>query len=100
MSLAEATALVKEKVGDDCGVPNTIKIDLGDDGVIFIDGTVKPNVVSNDDGDADVTIRISLDDYMQVLSGALDAQMAFMTGKLKLDGNMGVAMQFANAMRG
>lgn len=100
MSLQEATQLVKDRVGENCGVANTMKIDLGDDGFIYIDGTADPNVVSNDDNAADCTIKVGIDDYMQILAGALDAQMAFMTGKLKLEGNMGVAMQFASAMRG
>ncbi|MFQ5535224.1 MAG: SCP2 sterol-binding domain-containing protein [Sphingomonadales bacterium] len=100
MSLQEATQLVRDKIGESCGIPNTMKIDFGDDGIIFIDGTATPNVISNDDDPSDVTIKVDIDDYMQILEGSLDAQMAFMTGKLKLEGNMGVAMQFANAMRG
>jgi len=99
LDIEEATALVGEKVGEDCGIPNSMKVDFGDDGVIFIDGTATPNTVSNDDAEADVTIRVSIDDYADILEGALDAQMAFMTGKLKLEGNMGVAMQFAQKMR-
>lgn len=100
MSLQDATQLVKEKIGENCGVANTMKIDLGDDGFIFIDGTASPNTVTNDDSDSDVTIKVAIEDYTQILEGTLDAQMAFMTGKLKLEGNMGVAMQFASAMRG
>jgi len=98
MSLDEATAAVREKIGDDCGIASRMKIDLGEDGVIFIDGTATPNVVSNDDEPADVTITVSLSDYLDILSGAQNAQMAFMAGKLKLEGDMGIAMRFAQLM--
>jgi putative sterol carrier protein len=98
MSLDEATAAVREKIGDDCGIASRMKIDLGEDGVIFIDGTATPNVISNDDEPADVTITVSLSDYLDILSGAQNAQMAFMAGKLKLEGDMGIAMRFAQLM--
>ena len=98
MSLDEATAAVREKIGEDCGIASRMKIDLGEDGVIFIDGTATPNVISNDDEPADVTITVSLSDYLDILSGAQNAQMAFMAGKLKLEGDMGIAMRFAQLM--
>ena len=70
----------------------TVKIDFGgDDGVVFIDGV--NSLVSHADNAADTTIKVSWDDWQSLASGALDGMTAFMTGKLKVEGDMGNAMQ-------
>jgi putative sterol carrier protein len=70
----------------------TIKIDFGGDhGVIFMDGA--NSSVSDADNAADTTIKVSWDDFQSLASGALDGMTAFMTGKLKIEGDMGNAMQ-------
>jgi len=99
MSLEDATQLVKERVGDDVGIPKTIKVDFGKDGVIHLDGRVQPNVVSNEDKGADVTIHCSLKTFLDVTKGKANAQLAFMMGKLKVDGDFDLALQFAKALR-
>lgn len=42
---------------------------------------------------ADVTITVGDDDFIAIATGKLNAQQAFMKGKLKLKGNMGLAMK-------
>lgn len=98
MSLEQVTAEMREKVGTDCGIPKVIKFDFTDDGVIRIDGTQSPNVVDNEDGPADTTISVSMDDFKEIASGSQNAQMAFMMGKLKVDGDMSVAMQLGQIL--
>lgn len=99
MSLEDATQLVKERVGQDVGIRKTIKVDFGKDGVIHLDGQVQPNTVSNENKDADVTIRCSLKTFLDVTSGKANPQLAFMMGRLKVDGNFDLALQFAKALR-
>lgn len=43
--------------------------------------------------DADLTITLSEDDFLALSNGKLNPQQAFMRGKLKLKGNMGIAMK-------
>jgi len=68
-----------------------VKLDFGDDGTIMLDGAASE--VTEEDGDADTTIKVSWDDWQAMAAGQLDGMTAFMTGKLKVEGDMGNAMQ-------
>lgn len=53
-------------------------------------GSVKKGAATS----PDATFTISDEDYMNVASGKLNPQMAFMQGKMKIKGNMGKATKF------
>ena len=93
MSLEQVTEGLRERVGDDSGLKATLKFDFGDDGMVFIDGVADPNTVSNEDQEADCTLSISMDDFMSMVNGELDGTTAFMMGKLKVSGDMAIAMK-------
>jgi putative sterol carrier protein len=73
-----------------------VKLDFGDQGVIMLNG-VDNQVTENDDA-ADTTIKTSWDDWQKMASGELDGMTAFMTGKLKIEGDMGNAMQLQGVL--
>ncbi|PRQ03803.1 SCP2 sterol-binding domain-containing protein [Enhygromyxa salina] len=98
MSLETVTETIKGRVGDDAGLGATLKFDMGTVGVVFIDGKAQPNTVSNDNKDADCTIGLSLEDLEAMMAGDLAPTTAFMAGKLKVDGDMGVAMKLQSIM--
>jgi putative sterol carrier protein len=54
------------------------------------DGTVK---VTEGGADADVTIHASEETFKAIASGEQNPTTAYMTGKLKIDGDMGAAMK-------
>ncbi len=66
-----------------------------DEGAIFLDDSVAPAVITNAAGDAPCTIKISLENFDKMLQGDLNPMMAFMTGKMKVEGDKGVAMKLA-----
>ena len=74
----------------------TVKLDFGDQGTIMLDGVA--NKVSEDDGAADTTIKIAWDDWQSMADGQLDGMTAFMTGKLKVEGDMSNAMQLQSVL--
>ena len=93
MNLEACTQTIRTKVGADSGLAATLKFDCGADGVIRIDGVSTPNTVSNDNTDADCTVGITLENLNALLSGDLEPTTGFMAGKLKVSGDMGVAMR-------
>ncbi len=98
MGIDELTNKIKEKVGTNSGLDATVKFDLGGDGVIFIDGKSSPNAVSNEDKDADCTISMTLENFLKLIDGDLDPTTAYMFGKLKVAGSMGVAMKLSKVI--
>lgn len=68
-----------------------VKIDFGAEGAIMLDGVAER--VSEDDGEADTVIKVSWEDWQALAGGQLDGMTAFMTGKLKVEGDMSNAMQ-------
>lgn len=78
-------------------LPNKrVKLDFGDEGRIMLDGT--SNTVNEDDGVADTTIKVSWTDWQAMADGQLDGMTAFMTGKLKVEGDMSNAMQLQGVL--
>ena len=89
--------LVQKMQDNQAWVPGkTVKLDFGDQGVVLLDGTA--NRVSEEDSAADTTIKTSWDDWEKMASGELDGMTAFMTGKLKIEGDMGNAMQLQGVL--
>ena len=98
MSLETITTGMRERIGASSGLNATLKFDFGADGIIYVDGASDPNTVSNEDKDADCTITMSMSDFQSMAKGELDGTTAFMMGKLKVAGNMGIAMKLSSLL--
>ena len=94
MTKSELTAKMQENAAYLPG--KTVKLDFGDDGTILMDGN--SNSVTESDGAADTTIKVSWADWQAMADGQLDGMTAFMTGKLKVEGDMSNAMQLQGVL--
>jgi putative sterol carrier protein len=93
MSLEDMTAAVRRKVNENPKFGHTVLIDLGTDGVIFVDGTQVPAVITNEREEAETTLTLPTSLFTKMLNGDGGATMAYMTGKLKISGSVGVALK-------
>jgi putative sterol carrier protein len=87
MAIQDIAEKLKPQVAS-AGFDRSVKFDTGADGVLLIDGAT----ISTTDGPADCTIKLSLDDLESLVAGDLNPTMAFMSGKIKIEGDMTVAM--------
>ncbi|WP_213684528.1 SCP2 sterol-binding domain-containing protein [Roseicyclus sp.] len=90
----EAVAALSAKLTG--GFDGSAKFVIEGEGAVIVDGG---GVRAASDGDdADVTMTASVDTFQGILSGDVNPAMAFMSGKLKLDGDMGTAMRLGSAL--
>lgn len=73
----------------------TLKFDFGNRRLL-IDGTSGTNVLTEEDREAACTIQIAPEDMLAILKGELNPMSAFMTGKIKVKGDMSMAMKLQN----
>ena len=73
-----------------------VKIDFGPEGALMLDG--QANQVTEQDGTADTTIKVSWADWAAMSTGQLDGMTAFMQGKLKVEGDMSAARQLQGVL--
>lgn len=97
--LAQVTERIRQAVGENSGLGKTVKLDFGGDGKIFIDGASSPNAVTNEDKPADAVVQIGWDDFIALSQGQLDPMMAFMQGKMKIQGDMMLAQRLAPLLK-
>ena len=88
---------LQQKANEAEAIGGTLKFVI-DDLVVFVDGTGNSNVVSQSDDEADCTITTSADTLMELQSGDLNPMMAVMGGKVKIGGDMGLAMKVQSLM--
>lgn len=73
----------------------SLKFDCGDDGVVVLaDGTA-----GHEDRVTDCTIRISQDNLVKLLTGKLNPMTGVMMGKLKVSGDMSVALKLGSLLK-
>ena len=81
------------------GTNATIQYDVSGEGggtwhAVIKDGTCTVN--AGPAPAADLTITMAAQDWLDMIGGKLNGQMAFMSGKLKLKGDMGFAMKMGS----
>ncbi len=93
MSLATITESITTQAGKNAPIGGILKFDFGDDGIVHLDGSGDANLVSNDDKEADCVISTSTETFQKMMAGEINGMMAVMSGKVKIKGDMGLAMK-------
>ncbi len=92
MTLDFATEEIRKRVEHASPLGATLKIAF-DAGSVYIDGTGEKHIVSNDEKEANCTIKTTLDTFEKMGTGDLNPMTAVMTGLIRIEGDMGVAMR-------
>ncbi len=96
MDLAELTEEMRRRAGQNVKLGYKVKFVM-EDGIIYWDGTEHPPEIGNEDkGEANTTINITPENLQKLMAGNLDPTLAYMTGKLKVEGSMGVALKLTS----
>jgi len=79
---------------DGTGFDGTAKFDIQGEGAIVIDS----DGARASDDEAEVTLSADAETFQAILEGEQNPTAAFMTGKLSVDGDMGLAMKLAGVL--
>lgn len=75
-----------------------VLFDFGDGGAILVDASASPPEIHEETGEADCTIRVTVENLEKLMTGAMNPTLAYTLGRLKIDGSMGLAMKVANLL--
>ena len=77
-----------------------VQVNIADEGVFYVevkDGAV--HVEPYEYHDRNCAITMNMDNFNKLIDGKLDPVKAFMTGKLKVDGDVGKALEFSKLIK-
>lgn len=89
---------IREQAAKAKALGGSLKFDFGDR-QLFLDGAGAANLVSTENKPADCTVQIALDDFKALIKGELNPMSAMMSGKLQINGDMGVAMKLQSLFK-
>ena len=89
----QAAAALKSKITGS-PIDGTVKFAFEEGGAVRIVG----GEVETGDGEADCTISASAETFQDMIAGELDPTAAYMTGKIQIEGDMGVAMKLSSLL--
>jgi putative sterol carrier protein len=87
-----AVAAMRDKLKG--GFDGSAKFVIMGEGAVMLDG----DGVRAGDEEADVTLTADTETFRAILEGRLNPTSAFMTGKLAVDGNMGMALKLGSVL--
>jgi putative sterol carrier protein len=88
-----AVTALNEKLGDS-SLDGSAKFVIEGEGAVIID----ENGARAGDEETDVTLTADVETFQAIMDGDLDPTSAFMSGKLAVDGDMGMAMKLGSVL--
>ncbi|WP_292286540.1 SCP2 sterol-binding domain-containing protein [Marivita sp.] len=89
----EAVSAMNVKL-DGGGIDGTARFNIEGEGSMIVDG----DGARDGDDAADVTLTADAETFREIFDGSLDPTSAFMSGRLSIDGDMGMAMKLASTL--
>lgn len=65
----------------------------GDDGGTFLVNLADDPGLMESDGEAHCTIKMGVSDFLEMVEGRTDSRLLFFMGKLRVEGDMGLALK-------
>ncbi len=93
MSLEKAKSLMEQRL-EKQPFDGVIKFVCGEDGVLVLDR----DRILTDDIETPCTVSLTTENLLALIEGNLNPTLGFMQGKLKIDGDLGVAMKLADVL--
>ena len=90
--VAKAVAALQEKI--DRPLPGSVKFVIEDEGSVVVD---EAGVRAGDD-ETEVTLTADTETFQGILNGDVNPTSAFMQGRLRVEGYLGLALQLASAL--
>ena len=97
MTLEELTKFFDDHAHKMADIDKTMKLVL-DEGIIYVEMKGENSVVTNEDKEADCVITTKTETLQALREGKLNPMMAVMGGKIKIKGDMGVAMKLQSLL--
>jgi putative sterol carrier protein len=92
-SLEDLTERIRQKASRPGVLRARVCFDFGAEGKIGVDSTRDPPQVGSEDLEADLRLLCTKDVFERILDGQADPAFAFLTGQIKIQGPMGLAMK-------
>lgn len=97
MTLDEIEAKMRAQASQFVGLGARVMFDFGADGALYLDASGAPKI-GREPIDVVTTLKISLGDFVKLIGGKLNPTLAFTFGKLKVKGDMGVALKLSSML--
>lgn len=97
-SLEKAAEALRSRLANAEGVDATFQFEIDGLGALVVDATQSPPTVTTGAGEADLTVGAEEEVFREMMAGDLDPTQAYMGGRLRIDGDMGLAMKLAQIL--
>ncbi|MCX7606331.1 MAG: SCP2 sterol-binding domain-containing protein [Bacteroidia bacterium] len=98
MTVEEITQAIQQRLDRASDLRGTVKFVIDGDKIIHINANQQPPLLTVGDQPADCTVKLSSDTFQDIITGKGSAMTAFMFGKIKVEGNMGIAMAISRIL--
>jgi putative sterol carrier protein len=78
--------------------PYIVKFAFPDGSCLHVDGLGGVPIITNKNDDAQVTLKMTMENFSKMFTKEISAPRAAMSGKIKFEGNVGIAMKLGKLL--